>query len=284
MLWIAVSLVLVSGTMNALWNLFTKKSKHKQAYLSLIVIAANVLLIPLLLTQLVSRSYPPEVYVLLLLSMTAQATYAWMLSKVYALGDLSQVYPIQRGTGVLLIPLISVIFMGERLSLWGWIGVSIIFIGILGLSEWKRVPSAGQAFQMKPILTAVGVGLCITSYVLIDKMTLQYVSPLILISVSNFGFMLGNSRTMLNVQVLTGEWRRNKRMILLGSILMPGSYFLFLVAMELAPVSHLAPIREVGTVMATLLGIWILKEKSGFRRLVTASAITAGIIVVGMSG
>ncbi|QNK55036.1 DMT family transporter [Paenibacillus sp. PAMC21692] len=284
MFWIAMSLVIISGTMNAIWNFFAKRSESKQAYLALIVMTANVILIPILLMELLSERYPPQVYLLLLLSMAAQAAYAFMLSQVYKLGDLSQVYPIQRGTGVLLIPLISVIFMGERLSIGGWAGVAIILLGILGLSEWNKRSNPGQAVQLIPVLTALGVGLCTTSYVLIDKMTLQYVTPLTLIAASNIGFMLGNVRTMVNGKTLLSEWRKNKGMILLGSVLMPGSYFLFLMAMNLAPVSHIAPIREIGTVVATLLGIWILKEKNGIRRLMTATAITAGIIVVGISG
>ncbi|OUS76011.1 hypothetical protein B1748_14460 [Paenibacillus sp. MY03] len=284
MFWIAMSLVIISGTMNAIWNFFAKRSESKQAYLALIVMTANVILIPILLMELLSERYPLQVYLLLLLSMAAQAAYAFMLSQVYKLGDLSQVYPIQRGTGVLLIPLISVIFMGERLSIAGWAGVAIILRGILGLSEWNKRSNPGQAVQLMPVLIALGVGLCTTSYVLIDKMTLQYVTPLTLIAASNIGFMLGNVRTMVNGKTLLSEWRKNKGMILLGSVLMPGSYFLFLLAMNLAPVSHIAPVREIGTVVATLLGIWILKEKNGIRRLMTATAITAGIIVVGISG
>ncbi|GBG07523.1 hypothetical protein PAT3040_02076 [Paenibacillus agaridevorans] len=284
MFWIAMSLVIISGTMNAIWNFFAKRSESKQAYLALIVMTANVILIPILLMELLSERYRLQVYLLLLLSMAAQAAYAFMLSQVYKLGDLSQVYPIQRGTGVLLIPLISVIFMGERLSIGGWAGVAIILLGILGLSEWNKRSNPGQAVQLMPVLIALGVGLCTTSYVLIDKMTLQYVTPLTLIAASNIGFMLGNVRTMVNGKTLLSEWRKNKGMILLGSVLMPGSYFLFLLAMNLAPVSHIAPVREIGTVVATLLGIWILKEKNGIRRLMTATAITAGIIVVGISG
>lgn len=284
MFWIAMSLVIISGTMNAIWNFFAKRSESKQAYLALIVMTANVILIPILLMELLSERYPLQVYLLLLLSMAAQAAYAFMLSQVYKLGDLSQVYPVQRGTGVLLIPLISVIFMGERLSIGGWAGVAIILLGILGLSEWNKRSNPGQAVQLMPVLIALGVGLCTTSYVLIDKMTLQYVTPLTLIAASNIGFMLGNVRTMVNGKTLLSEWRKNKGMILLGSVLMPGSYFLFLLAMNLAPVSHIAPVREIGTVVATLLGIWILKEKNGIRRLMTATAITAGIIVVGISG
>jgi uncharacterized membrane protein len=284
MLLMTVLLVILSGFMNSVWNLNAKRSRNKKAYLALIVLASNMVLLPILVQTLLSGSLPQQAYLLLAMSATAQAMYAWMLSKVYAFGDLSQVYPIQRGTGVLLIPLIGVVFMGENLSVWGWGGVLFILIGILILSEWTKQRKPDQAAMLKPVLAALGVGLCITSYVLIDKVTLQYVAPITLIGASNFGFLLGNIRTLLHGKELKEEWERNKRMILLGSLLMPGSYFLFLVAMELAPVSHIAPIREIGTVFASILGVLVLKEKGGARRLVTAVVIMAGIIVIGLLG
>lgn len=284
MLLMAVLLVVLSGFMNAVWNLNAKRSRSKQAYLALIVLGANSVMLPMLLFKLLSGSLPPQAYLLLAMSAAAQAMYAFMLSKVYALGDLSQVYPIQRGTGVLLIPLISVAFMEEKLSLWGWCGVLLILLGILTLSEWNKQRTAVHAVTLKPVLAALGVGLCITSYVLIDKMTLRYVAPATLIGASNFGFLLGNVRTLLRGDLLREEWRRSKRKIALGSVLMPGSYFLFLVAMNAAPVSHLAPIREIGTVFAAMLGLWVLKEKGGARRLITASVIMIGIVVIGLGG
>ncbi|QTH41326.1 EamA family transporter [Cohnella sp. LGH] len=284
MLLTTVLLVVLSGFMNSVWNLNAKRSRNKQAYLALIVLAANIALLPVLLFRLSTGSLPPQAYPLLAMSAAAQAAYAFMLSKVYAYGDLSQVYPIQRGTGVLLIPLIGVAFMGEKLSAWGWGGVSMILLGILTLSKWADRRRPGQRVKLKPVLTAIGVGLCITSYVLVDKFALRYVEPMTLIGASNFGFLLGNTRMLLRKEELKREWTGNRRTILLGSVLMPGSYFLFLAAMELAPVSHLAPIREVGTVFAAILGIWILKEKGGVGRLIAAAAILMGILLIGTHG
>ncbi len=50
---------------------------------------------------------------------------------------------------------------------------------------------------------------------------------------------------------------------LLRGILIPGSYLLFLYAVAIAPVGQLAPMREIGTVFGTMLGIVFLKEKHG---------------------
>jgi uncharacterized membrane protein len=45
-------------------------------------------------------------------------------------------------------------------------------------------------------------------------------------------------------------------------------------------VSQLAPMREIGTVFGTLLGIFLLKEKQGTSRVIASVLITIGIILL----
>jgi drug/metabolite transporter (DMT)-like permease len=42
--------------------------------------------------------------------------------------------------------------------------------------------------------------------------------------------------------------------------------------------------REIGTVFGTFLGIFILHEKQGERRIIASTIITSGIILLGFSG
>jgi uncharacterized membrane protein len=65
---------------------------------------------------------------------------------------------------------------------------------------------------------------------------------------------------------------------------MPSGYLLFLFALSLAPVAVLAPMREIGTVFGAALGIAVLKEKGGARRLIASGLITAGVIALGAAG
>ncbi|MBO9599301.1 MAG: EamA family transporter, partial [Cohnella sp.] len=62
--------------------------------------------------------------------------------------------------------------------------------------------------------------------------------------------------------------------------LSPGGYILFLKALETLPVSQLAPMREIGTVFGTLMGIFMLREPQGKRRLWASVLITAGIVLL----
>lgn len=279
---ISLLLVIGSGFMNAVWNFGAKKSRNKSVFLGCIILVSSIALMPHLIAELLHADLPAKAYGLMMASLLLQCGYSYLLSQMYRLGDLSQVHPILRGTGVILIPLIGVLFLGESLSVWGWMGIAVIACGILLLSGLKFRASSGE-FTFKPVLYALLVGLCITSYTIVDKMTLDYLTPLSLLQVTNIGFLLVHVPALFNWKHIREEWMLNWNLILLGSVFSPGSYFLFLLAMNIAPVSYVAPIREISIVFTALLGIFFLKEKHGKKRLAASFIIVCGIVVVGMS-
>jgi uncharacterized membrane protein len=67
-------------------------------------------------------------------------------------------------------------------------------------------------------------------------------------------------------------------------VLNPGSYLLFLFALQQAPVAHISPLREIGTIFATFLGILLLKEQQGLRRIACSVVIFCGILLIGVWG
>ncbi|MBM7568149.1 DMT family transporter [Paenibacillus sacheonensis] len=280
---IASLLVLASGLTHAVWNLFTKQSRNKNEFLWLIMALSCAVLLPSTVWELATASIPPKGYGLLLLSFFFQGMYAILLSKTYDSSDLSQVYPIMRGTGTLLIPVIGVVFLQESLSAWRWAGLVCILAGFYKLSGLSIRRSMDPALR-KSILLAFSVGLCTTGYVFIDKFNLDYISPLALLEVANLGFMAALTPAVLRSRQLVGEWRSNWPVLILGSVLNPGSYLLFLVAMQFAPIAQISPIREVGIVFATFLGIAVLKEKQGKARIVSSIVIAFGIIVISVLG
>ncbi|WP_145328846.1 EamA family transporter [Paenibacillus xylanexedens] len=279
-------LVLASGMAHAVWSMFTKRSLNKSVFLWSIMMIPTVLLLPVLVVELSRESLPVSAYALLIVSMALQALYSWLLSQTYELGDLSQIYPIMRGTSTLLVPLIGVAFLGERLSGFGWLGIACMIVGFIVLSGvGSRKAQAGSGMKgAKPVLMALCVGLCTTSYVFVDKLNLQHISPLALLEVTNIGFVAGLTPALLASGGLRQEWRVNRSTILLGALLNPGSYLLFLFALEQAPMARLGPLREVGTVFAAFLGIWLLKEQQGMKRILCSIVIFGGILLIGVWG
>ncbi|WMT40123.1 DMT family transporter [Paenibacillus sp. D2_2] len=283
---IPILLVLASGMCHAVWNLFTKRSINKGVFLWTIMMIPSVLLLPYLIVELWRTPLSWGSYGLLLLSVILQGVYSWLLSKTYELGDLSQIYPIMRGTSTLLIPIIGVVFLKESLSVFGWIGIILMIGGFFVLSgaSLGKKQTNRQPQSLKPFALALCVGLCTTSYVFVDKLNLGNISPLALLEVTNIGFVAGLTPLVLTSKALKREWKANRNTILLGAVLNPGSYLLFLFAMQQAPMAHISPLREIGTVFATFLGVLILKEQQGLKRIATSIVIFCGILCIGLLG
>ncbi|MFC3750076.1 EamA family transporter [Paenibacillus sp. GCM10012306] len=282
-----ILLVIASGMAHAIWSLFTKKSRSKSVFLWSIMMVSTLLLLPVLIIELWRNPLSASAYGLLLLSVVLQGLYAWLLSRTYELGDLSQIYPIMRGTSTLLVPIIGILVLGESLSPVGWAGILCMLAGfiVLGSSGGVRNhPGATVLTQAKPVLMALSVGLCTTCYVFVDKLNLQHLSPLALLEVTNIGFVLGLTPAVLASPRIRAEWQANRNTLLLGAILNPGSYLLFLFAMQQAPIAHISPLREIGTVFAALLGIMLLKEQQGLKRIASSVVIFCGIVLLGVFG
>lgn len=283
---IPILLVVASGMAHAVWNLFAKKSRNKSVFLWSIMMLPTILLLPSLIQELELQSLSAEAYALLALSAVLQALYAWLLSQSYELGDLSQIYPVMRGASTLLVPLVGVVLLKESLSGAGWFGIGLMLCGFFVLAGMgTRKPDLSvQRQELKPYLMALGTGACITCYVFVDKLNLQHISPLALLEVTNIGFVAGLTPQVLLSGEFREEWKANWRTMLLGAVLNPGSYLLFLFAMQQAPMAHIGPLREIGTVFATLLGVLLLKEKQGTQRILGSVVIAGGILLVGVWG
>jgi len=280
---LSLLLVLSSGLTHALWNLFTKRSIQKSVFLWCIHSVTLIFLMPSFLMEMSKLTLSLNVYGLMLLSMTIQGCYITLLSKAYTHGEMSQVYPFMRGLGAMLTSLCSLVLFHEQLSPAGYAGLCIIIFSLFALSGIKfRGPSG---LNRKALTYACLVGLCISGYTLTDKAILDAgVSPIALIQLSNISYFIALVIPVMLSRQLKQEWSVNWRTILIGSILAPGSYLLFLFAMRLTPLAHIAPIREISTVFGTVLGIIVLREQQGWRRIAMSMLITCGIITIALWG
>ncbi|MUT65682.1 EamA family transporter [Paenibacillus sp. NEAU-GSW1] len=279
---IAVLLVLGSGFLHSVWNLYTKKSLDKNVFLWFCQLVATIVFLPWAIMEWDRSLINGTGFMIILASMLLHGMYVILLAAAYSVGDLSQVYPIMRGTSPVLVPLLGVTLLSEKLTVMGWFGVITIVLGIALLSniKFKRVEWSSS----KAPLLALVVGICIASYIVVDKIALDYVSAVVLNEATNLGNLLVLSWATFNSGRIRNELKANWKIILLGGIIAPGGYLLFLFALSIAPVAQLAPMREIGTVFGTVMGIFILREKQGTRRLFTSFLITIGVIIIGIWG
>jgi len=102
---------MASGLIHSIWNLFTKKSLNKAVFLWFCQWTAILVFLPFAIHEsLISQGILLEGWVLVALSMLLHGLYVILLAKTYSIGDLSQAYPIMRGTSPMLVPIIAVLF------------------------------------------------------------------------------------------------------------------------------------------------------------------------------
>ena len=70
----------------------------------------------------------------LVASVAIHLVYFAALIETYRTGDLGQVYPIARGAAPLMTATVTTFFIGETLSIVGWIGILALVAGVLLLS------------------------------------------------------------------------------------------------------------------------------------------------------
>ena len=83
---------------------------------------------------------------------------------------------------------------------------------------------------------------------------------------------------------LAREWHAYRRPVLTVATLGPLGYLLVLFAMRRAPISHVAPTRELATLVGTWFGARLLGEQAAAQRLAGALCIVAGVIALALSG
>jgi drug/metabolite transporter (DMT)-like permease len=81
---------------------------------------------------------------------------------------------------------------------------------------------------------------------------------------------------------VSSEWRVQRRAILAIGVLTPAAYMMVLGALASAPVSYVAPAREISILFGAALGLRFLKESYPAQRLSGAIAIVAGVLALAL--
>ena len=189
--------------------------------------------------------------------------------------------------GTLLVPVVGVsgamLLLGERP---GWIpmlGALLVAAGIFLVAELGRV---ALRHHHAGVMWGLITGLCIASYTLNDGWAVKYlaISPILVDYSGNFFRVLVLApHAWADRRELRQEIRTYARPALLVGILGPLGYILVLWAMTRAPISHVAPARELATLVGTWFGSRLLQEQIGWRRLVGALSIVAGVVCLAAS-
>lgn len=272
-----IALLLLAAFLHAAWNALVKSGSDRLLTMALVIFAPAPFCLPLLfvLPPLQLGAIP---YVLA--SLIIHYFYFAVLVLSYRQGDLSQVYPIARGSAPALVAVGAWLLADEPLSPWEVAGVAVVSCGIMALSEVRRLRRDGS---LTPLLLALTNGGLIAAYLLVDGLGarvagngLTYTAWLFLSQGPPFLlFVLWSRRASLRRALLPQVGRG-----VLGGLLSALSYGIAIWAMSLGPLAHVVALRETSVLMAAVIGACFLKESFGPRRILAAALIAGGAVLL----
>jgi drug/metabolite transporter (DMT)-like permease len=210
--------------------------------------------------------------------------YFLALARGYRHGDLTLVYPLARGSGPWLATLGALVFLGESPSRAAWLGVALVAAGVLVLTgDPRRLATQGS---LHAVAYALMTGTFIGAYTVWDRLAVgpRGIPPVLYF----WGMCLALAVLLGPLAIrdrheLIDQWRTRWRLVVGIGLLSSLSYILMLTALAVTPVSFVAPIRETSVLFASLLGARFLAEGQTPRRLVAATAMVLGVIVLAAS-
>jgi drug/metabolite transporter (DMT)-like permease len=209
--------------------------------------------------------------------------YFVFLQRGYAIGDLSLVYPLARGTGPLLATAAAIILLGERPGTVALLGIALITIGVFMLTV--EPGNARKANWGKSVVYGLLTGAFIAAYTIWDKHAVSalLIPPLLQSWVTTL--VTTGLLTPLAVRrrgKVLAIWREHKIEALGVAVLSPLSYILVLTALVFTPVSYVAPAREISILIGAAMGATLLAEGDVRRRLVAATVMVLGFAALAL--
>lgn len=283
---LVVALVAGAAIAHAAWNITVKKTGASgPGFIWAGVVVAAIVFAPWGISSLVSSGTELAAWLpLSAVSGVLQVVYFLVLQRGYRLGDVSVVYPLARGTGPLLSVILAILILGERPTWAALLGalvvvVGVVVIGLAGGLTHARNNHAG-------ILYGLLVGVIIATYTLWDAaaVTVHALPPV--------GFYWGSVIVQLVLLVVPTirRWdetvtfaRRHWVAVILFGVLGPLAYILILFAIQLAPVSIIAPAREVSVVLVGLAGWLMFREPHPVQRLAGSVVVLVGVGLLALS-
>ncbi|MFL9672345.1 MULTISPECIES: EamA family transporter [Pseudomonas] len=268
------AIIMLGAALHATWNAVVKGGDNKLLTTCMIASIASLIastVIPFL--ELPAKESWPFIGA----SVILQVVYFVLVASTYRIADMSQTYPIMRGTAPLLVATASVGLLSESLSSFAWLGIAIICIGILSMAA---APSIGQR---KGMLLALVNAAVIAGYTLIDGVGVRksgapaaYTLWIFLLTGLALAVWAFAVRRREFCRYLARHWRPG----VIGGFGTVVSYGLALWAMTAAPIATVSALRETSILFGVVISALVLKERLTGRRIMAACIIASGAMVL----
>ena len=275
---IVIVLVLAAAVMHAVWNSILKVGTDRLMTMA-VVIGMGGLLSPALM---IAGPPPlPESWFYIALSAAIHCFYFFFLIRAYEVGDLSHAYPLARGSAPLMVAAGGAWFANELLNPFELLGVVLVSAGIISLmlvggEERRRGDWRSLAY---PLAT----GAMIAAYTVADGLGVRlsgnpasYIGWLFMLSALPIVALAIHRRRGAVLDFMRRQWKPSMG----GGVLAFSAYSLAIWALSLGAMVHVSALRETSVVIAALIGTRLLGEPYGARRVMSATIVAGGVILL----
>lgn len=285
----AVLLVLSAAVAHAAWNVIAHGvSRIGMPFLWLGAVSSVVVWIGVVpFTGGLGTGSVPAFLLGIVVSGLLHVAYMLVLQRGYRVGRLSAVYATARGTGPTISVVLAVTLLGERPSWPALVGGLLVLVGVVAVGLADTGGSAPVVARPRRrvdpgIVAGLLTGVAIAAYTIWDAHFVRggaapvaFMVGCTAVEVVLFGVALGPRRREV-LPVLRAHWGR----VLAFGVLSPLSYILVLVAITIAPVALVAPMREVSVVLVSVFGALVLREGRATTRIAASVVVLAGIALL----
>lgn len=288
----ALALVVLAGLIHASWNIAAKKAggDARFAFFTSVVLMLVWAPVGLWAAWGVLPGWGWIEWSLVALSGVLHVLYYIVLLRGYRKADLTVVYPLARGSGPLLSSMVAIVLLGEQISALGVFGILGVVGGVFliaggpGLLRAAHDPAQRQRVH-KGMVYGLLTGAFIASYTVVDGYAVKFLlmSPILIDYLGNFVRLALLAPAVLRDRPAARLlWHQQWKYALLVGTISPVSYVLVLYAMQVAPLSHVAPAREVSMLFAALIGGHLLGEGDRLQRAFGAALIALGVMALAL--
>lgn len=274
---LVIGLVLVAALLHATWNAIAKSSGSPEYSI------ASFQLVGSLMCLAIAPFIPfpnNASWLLILASVLIHNAYYFSLTQAYRAGDLSQVYPLFRGSAPVMVAIGALVFAGEQLSAGTWIGILFVSLGVSSLSFFSK---RFGPMPPKALLWGMVTAVLIAMYTVVDGLgvratenSLSYIVWLFILEAIPISYVLALYRRKTWGTYL----KTNLGMILIGGLTATLAYGLVIFAMSLGTMAVVSSLRETSVIFAAIFGSVFLREPFGINRVRAAILVAVGVIIM----
>jgi drug/metabolite transporter (DMT)-like permease len=281
-------LVIVSAITHGVWNFLAKRAGDKDIFIGLSKICEVLLFfIPFVVVLYIAGGYGYSGwYIFVLVASCFVFLNYYFLSRAYERIELSVAYPISRSS-TLFLPVLGLVFIGERIDVIGIFAIGIITIAVLILQlnsfHKNEIKHLFSKLVRPGIIYALLAALTVASYTIWDKVAVSHIQPFLYFY--GYTFITGALYLALLLKKFSRseiqhEWQQHKYSIISVGILNTFTYLLILTVLGLSKASYVGALRQISLVVGVVLGRRFLDETLPFPKIISVILLIMGSILI----